>query len=304
MKIRIQILMLAAALASLPGILQAQPSAHYVPGVEGIKGGSFPPPGFYFRDYNYFYWADQLNNSSGGNANIGNINTFVYANVPRFIWITDVKFLGGYVGMDAFLPLIYQHLEVGAVNYNDSSFGLGDIYAAGNLSWHITQFDFAVASGVYAPTGESPGRSPLPHTSPDFGFSTVPGNGYYTFMQSAAATWYIDPEKTWSVSAVNRYEFNTEQRYTGVYPGQTYSLDWGVGKTLAKVWDVGAAGYYQQQVTGTAGTPLSRVAAVGPEVVLAIPDQMLFVSLRYNYEFMADSRAQGNAITLTITKRF
>jgi hypothetical protein len=34
------------------------------------------------------------------------------------------------------------------------------------------------------------------------------------------------------------------------------------------------------------------------------PKQMLFISLRYNYEFMAENRAQGNAITLTLTKRF
>jgi hypothetical protein len=58
-------------------------------------------------------------------------------------------------------------------------------------------------------------------------------------------------------------------------------------------------------VTGNSnGSPLSRVAAVGPEVVVAFPDQMLFVSLRYNYEFMADNRMQGNAITMTLTKRF
>jgi hypothetical protein len=31
---------------------------------------------------------------------------------------------------------------------------------------------------------------------------------------------------------------------------------------------------------------------------------MIFVSLRYNYEFMAENRAQGNAVTLTLTKAF
>jgi len=31
---------------------------------------------------------------------------------------------------------------------------------------------------------------------------------------------------------------------------------------------------------------------------------MLFLSLRYNYEFMAESRAQGNTVALTATKRF
>ena len=69
-------------------------------------------------------------------------------------------------------------------------------------------------------------------------------------------------------------------------------------------------GYYQQQVTGNSvALPapvggLNRVAAVGPEVSCMFPKPMLFISLRYNYEFMAESRAQGNAITLILTKRF
>jgi len=46
------------------------------------------------------------------------------------------------------------------------------------------------------------------------------------------------------------------------------------------------------------------VAAVGPEISVAFPEQMFFLSVRYNYEFMADSRAQGNEVTLTLTKRF
>jgi len=64
-------------------------------------------------------------------------------------------------------------------------------------------------------------------------------------------------------------------------------------------------GYYQQQVTGNSNKlPLNRVAAIGPEVSAMFPKQMLFISLRYNYEFMAEERAQGNAVTLTLTKRF
>ena len=61
---------------------------------------------------------------------------------------------------------------------------------------------------------------------------------------------------------------------------------------MAKVVDLGAVGYYQQQVTPTAAHRASsrnRVAAVGPEVSVAFPKQMFFVSLRYNYEFMAEN---------------
>jgi len=212
-------------------------------------------------------------------------------NVPRAIWITDTKFLGGYVGVDALLPLIYQHVRAGG--YDNGTFGIGDFYAESTLSWHVKQFDFAVASGVWAPTGDF-----APH-------STRAGMGYWTFMQTAGATWYIDEAKTWAVSALNRYEFNTEQRDTHVTPGDAYTMEWGVSKSVCKEADLGVVGYYQQQVTGNSNkSPLNRVAAIGPEVSVAFPKPMLFVSCRYNYEFMAESRAQGHTVALTLTKRF
>jgi hypothetical protein len=60
-------------------------------------------------------------------------------------------------------------------------------------------------------------------------------------------------------------------------------------------------------VTPTSGQPATdrnRVAAIGPEIGVAFPKPMLFLSFRYLYEFMAESRAQGNTFTLTLTKRF
>jgi len=301
MKTRIQFLLLAAALAALPGVLQAQPSAHYAPGVEGIKGASLPPPGFYVRDYSYFYWADQLNDSAGHKFGPADLDVFTYVNLPRLMWITDTKFLGGYVGVDGFLPLVSQQASANP-GFSGNRFGVGDLFAEGTLSWHLKQFDFAVGSGVDLPTGDSP-------TNP--GPSTKPGLGYWTFMQTAGATWYIDEEKTWAVSLLNRLEFNTKQRDTEITYGDAYTLEWGVSKTVAKVLDLGIVGYYQQQLTGNRGEPpnppiscLNRVAAVGPEVSVAFPKQMFFASLRYNYEFMAEGRAQGHAMTLTLTKAF
>ncbi len=301
MKTQIVRLVLAAGLAGLPATLPAQPSSHYVPGVEGIKAASLPPPGVYFRDYNFFYTADRLNDTSGNRIAPANLETFTYGNLPRVLWITDVKFLGGYLGVDGFLPIAYHQaiLNPGpGATFNHRTIGIGDLFGEGTLSWHVKQFDFAVGSGVDAPTGDSP-HQPGP--------TTMPGLGFWTFMQTAGATWYVDPAKTWAVSALNRYEFNTEQRYTHITPGQVYTLEWGVSKTLAKVYDLGVAGYYQQQVNGNSGTPVNgrnRVAAIGPEISVAFPKPMLFVSCRYDYEFMSENRAQGQAATLTLTKRF
>ena len=281
-----------ALLAALPFLLQAQPTAHYVPGFEGIKGASVPPPGFYLRDYNLADHAPRLTEADGTRVGPPNLDSFFYGNVPRAIWITDQQVLGGFVGVDALLPLIYKNLEAGAIN--ESRFGIGDLFAEATLSWHPKQFDLAVACGVHMPTGES--------DKP-----TSAGLGYWTPMLTAGATWYLDAEKTWSLSALSRYEFNTEQRDSHITPGDAYTLEWGLGKTVNKTVDVGVVGYYQLQVTEDSGsgaaTARDTVAAVGPEVSVACPKQMFFVSFRWLYEFMAENRAQGQTFSLTFTKR-
>jgi hypothetical protein len=280
-----------AGLAAWPCLLQAQPIAHYVPGVEGIKGPSLPPPGLYLRDYNVFYASGQLNDGAGNNTHI-NFDAFTYAQVPRLIWITDLKFLGGNVGVDALVPFTYNSLKVGPV-YDDSAFGIGDLFAESTLSWHPKQFDFSVGAGFWAPTGGS--SRPV-----------SAGTGYWTPMLTAGATWYADAAKTWSVSALNRYEFNTESRDTHDTRGQAYTLEWGVAKTIKTV-DFGLVGYYQEKVTAdsvAAVMPHDSVAAIGPEVNVVFPKWMLFASLRYDYELVAYDRAQGHTVALTLTKRF
>lgn len=286
---------LACALVALVTSLQAQPTAHYVPGVEGIKGASLPPPGWYVRDYNLAYTASRVNNGNGDSAGPANFEAFTYANVPRVIWITETKLLGGYVGVDALIPLTYQSVRAGG--FDSSTFGAGDLFAEATLSWHTKQFDFSTALGVWMPTGDFEPNS------------TKAGLGFWTPMLTAGATWYVDEAKTWAVSALGRYEFNTEQDDTHVTRGQAFTLEWGLSKTLQKVIDVGVVGYYQHKVTSDSGPSLSvlppdSVVAVGPEISVAFPKQMFFVSLRYLNEVLAENRAQGHTFTLTLTKRF
>ena len=314
MKGKITRFILAFGLATLAVTVQAQPTAHYVPGVEGIDAATLPPPGWYVRDYNVGYYSDRLNDGSGKNADPASFHVFTYANVPRIMWISETKLFGGNIGVDGFVPLVYQNVQAGSQEvirlfptrieyiptYRSGSFGIGDAFAESTLSWHLKQFDFAAGLGVWMPTGVSA----LPPT-------TLPGLGYWTPMWTAGGTWHIDADRLWDVSALCRYELNTEQRHTHVTRGDAITLEWGVSRNLAKIINVGAVGYYQQKVsddTGPVGspylTPQNRVAAVGPELSIAFPKQMFFVSARYLYEFIAENRAQGQTFTLTFTKRF
>ncbi len=296
MKLSFARFVLVVGLAGSATSLEAQPTAHYVPGVEGIKAASLPPPGWYIRDYNVAYTASSVNNGRGDSSGPPNFDAFTYANVPRVICITGSKFLGGNVGVDALIPLVYQNVRAGG--YDSGTFGIGDLFAESTLSWHVKQFDFAVGAGLWMPTGES--------SAPP---TTRAGLGFWTPMLTAGATWYVDEAKTWAVSALTRYEFNTRQSDTRVTRGQAFTLEWGVSKTLQKVIDVGVVGYYQQKVTDDSGPiafvmPQDRVAAVGPEINVAFPKPMLFVSCRYLYEFMVENRAEGHTVALTLTKRF
>ncbi len=119
------------------------------------------------------------------------------------------------MGVDVLVPFPYQELTAGG--FDGYSFNLGDIFVEPiTLSWHPKQFDFAVGYGFWAPSGNYSPTDPV-----------SPGKGFWSQMLTAGATWYPDEEKTWSVSVLNRYEFNQQQQDTDITPGQY--LDHGVG---------------------------------------------------------------------------
>ena len=284
-------LALGLALGGLSTEVLAQ---HYPIGVEGLKAASLPPPGLYLRDYNLFYFADRMNDSSGSDVG-GNFDVFAYAQAPRLIWITPQKFLGGYYGMDVLVPFLYQEVEAGP--YNDSEFGLGDIFFEPiTLSWHWQQFDAAVGYGIWTPTGDDEPVAPV-----------TPGKGYWSHMVTLGGTWYPDLEKTWSVSILGRYEIHTEQDTTDTTRGDTLSIEGGIGKALSKSFEVGVVGYCQQQVTDDRGTPgsgdLDQVWGLGPEIGYTCKGGVI-ATARYICELGALGRPQGNTVTLTLTKRF
>ena len=285
----------ALVAAALPLVLQAQPSAHYVPGAEGIKGASLPPPGLYLRDYTIAYTADRLNDAAGHEINGIGADAFIFANVPRLLWITDTKVLEGNLGFDALLPVKNTDLRVKAAGFDHSTLGIGDLFTEATLSWHIPQCDTAIGYGLWIPTGTSAG-----------GLNTKAGSGFWTHMFTAGVTWYFDSDKAWAISLLNRYEISSKQRHVDFTPGDTDTLEWGLSYAATKTLDVGLAGYFQRQVgraSGTAASPgRSRVSGVGPEVSGFIPGATLGWSLRWVHEFNAKNRFQGDTIALTLTK--
>jgi hypothetical protein len=294
-------LVAAVLVAGVSGSLWAGESGnHYPNGVEGIKGGSIPPPGTYLRLYSFYYTADTLNDADGNESPV-DFNVDVWGVAPRLIWITNQKLWGADYGMDILVPFISTDLEVKAAKLDGKEFGMGDIYAEPFLlSWHGKCYDLGFGLAAWIPLGEYDVAEPA-----------SPGKDYWTGMATLGGTYYPDSQKTWSVSVLSRYETHSEKDETDVTLGDDFHFEWGVAKTLAKTWDVGAAGYCQWQVTDDSGSDViwdkgvhDRVFAAGPEIVKFIPSAKLFASLRGLFEFDAKDRSEGDMAVLTLTKIF
>ena len=81
-----------------------------------------------------------------------NFDLFAYVQTPRLIWITPLKSLGGYYGMDIIVPFAYQDLDV--TGFSGSDFSLADVFMEPiTLSWHAKQFDASVRLWTLDPNG-------------------------------------------------------------------------------------------------------------------------------------------------------
>ncbi|UTF50508.1 transporter [Desulfomicrobium sp. ZS1] len=275
-------------------------SGHYVNGAEGIKAATLPPEGVYWRVYNLFYTADELKDKNGKDVDL-DFDVNVYALVNRLVYSSGIQFLGGNIVADICVPLVYTDISLqgaGPYSFSDNEFGLGDILIEPLLlAWHGPRYDAAVGVGAYMPTGDFDADEPA-----------SPGKGFWTGMFTAGATFYFDEQRTWSASILSRYEIHSEQEDTDWTPGNDFHFEWGLGKTLDKIWDVGLAGYCRWQVTDDSGSgsvdDREEAYAIGPEVSVFMPNYGLGVSLRSLWEFENKLGSQGNVTTLMIMKAF
>jgi hypothetical protein len=289
---------------------------HYPAGLEGIKGGSLPEPGIYLRDDNLFYISQS--------GSLSDSDMLIYLQAPQLTWMTGWQILGADYGANIMVPVIYKD-----VNYRTASvtpngqrfvftqggsrFGLGDIKIEPLLlSWHLRHFDFMAGYALWLPTGDY-------ETSSKVNL----GNDCFTHMLTLGGVYYPDKKKTWAVSILNHFEFNSQQPVSqtlitpgggysvtvnGDVPCSVYTLEWGFSKTICSQADLGIIGYYQRQFTDETRAAVANrdagVAGIGPEIRSQISRWDLSLSLRYAYEFLEDDRPQGHTINFTLTKKF
>src|SRR5690554_5486366 len=149
--------MFSLAAFSAPGYAV---NGHYVAGIEGTKGPSVPPEGFYYRGYLVHYDLESLQSDTGNMDIDGSVTAFA----NRFIWVTDKQFLGADYGAEAII--IAQHNDFDFANTSET--GIGDIFIGPViLAWHGKQWDtwsqpILSKAAMHTSSGALPAPAPMP----------------------------------------------------------------------------------------------------------------------------------------------
>ncbi|MCP4624179.1 MAG: transporter, partial [bacterium] len=251
------------ALSTVLGSLGTGFAEHYVNGVEGLKAASCPPPGFYYKNYTVLYTSDTIKNGNGEKrlasefnpawpATEVDLSVMLYANVSRFLWVSEKKILGGNFAADFFIPIISYDLELTvpgtATLANEHGYGFGDlILEPFVLAWHGPRWDAVAGVAVVIPTGDE--SLALGHTN------------QWTGLISGGATLYYDAKRTLHFAILPRLEVHSEdpagsaEKAAGgarITRGADFHLEWGIGKTFIApkyMVDVGVTGFAQWQIT-------------------------------------------------------
>ncbi|PKQ61620.1 hypothetical protein BZG02_15595 [Labilibaculum filiforme] len=253
--------------------------------------------------YNAYYSSDKLMDGNGDEMDI-DFDVTVFANVHRFVYITNKKFLGADYGVNVIIPLISTDISIGAFGISDSQFALSDITVEPFvLAWHGARYDAALALAAIVPIGKY-----------DVTEAASAGKSMWTGMLTFGGTYYLNKNKLWAISALARYETHSEKKDYKVTPGDDFHFEWGLSKTFPKenaVWELGLAGYAGWQVSDDKGDDVyydandhDRQFAIGPEVNLILPKAKFLISLRGQKEFGVRDRSEGFMSCLTLTKIF
>jgi len=303
---RIRLASLLATLASvaLPDRAVADEAgvSFWLPGQYGSFAATPGQPGWAFDTT--FYHATAAASAERTFARGGGIQTGVKSPSDYVMWTPTYVFatpvLGGQaaVGMTALLGRNTTSVSAtltgpgGASlsgSRSDEVFGPGDLYPAATLKWNSGVHNVM----VYATTG-------IPVGIYDVNRLAAMGIGHWAADTGAGYTYY-DEKTGFEWSAIVGFTYNFINPATQYQNGIDAHLDWAISPYVGDTLQLGAVGYFYNQVTGdrgpgaTLGDFRSRVAGIGPQVGFFFPvgDREGYLNLRAYYEFDAKNRLEG-----------
>jgi hypothetical protein len=281
----------------------AQFRGDHLPGFTGLQNGTQAPPGLYAGNVVFVYPTDTIKDNRGHDVPLpGKLTTA--AEIILVSVVGNQKVLGGNIGGSVAFPFIKDRLQANSFDV-DTGLAYTDMFAGVSLGWHLKRADVMAGYNAYMSTGTFTGTA-----------RNNTGLGMWGNEVTLGTTVFFDEKKTWHAAATYAAEFHTEKENTGITVGDVGTVEYGIGKTLYKkgagpiptIFNVGASGYAQFKMSedNGPGVPLAlrglkdRVFALGPEFSVFMPGPRLTFLVRYEPEFGARNRAQGQTVVISL----
>ncbi len=288
---------------AFPVVSQAQYKADDIPGFLGLSNGTQPPPGFYFGSLAWVYPTDTVKDNNGNSVTLPGSLTST-AEIILVNVVTNYKILGANFGASVGVPFIKDRIQANSLDVS-TSFAFTDMFAGVNLGWHLKRADVMAGYNLYIPSGNfAPGGN------------NNTGLGMWGNEFTIGSTVYLDQKRLWNLAGTFALEINTDKSGTNIQVGNLGTVSWGLGRTFYKkvsgpiplIMNVGAVGYAQFKVTGDSGSDIppalmgfkDRVFAAGPEFNIYVPKPRLTFLVRYEPEFGARIRTQGQTVIFSL----
>jgi hypothetical protein len=282
---------------------QAQYRGDDIPGFLGLQSGTQAPPGVYVGNVVWVYPTSTIKDNSGHAVNLpGSLTSaaeIILVNVT-----TNYKLFGGNIGGSAGFPFIKNRIELNSLDVS-TSLAYTDMFLGASLGWSLKRADVMAGYNLYIPTGRF-----------SQGASDNTGLGMWGNEFTIGSTVYLDQKKLWNAAGTFALEFHTDKSGTNINVGDMGTVQGGLGRTFYKkvsgpvplIMNLGVAGYAQFKVTGDSGSDIppalrgykDRVFALGPEFNIYIPKPRLTLLVRYEPEFGARVRTQGQTVVFSI----
>jgi hypothetical protein len=172
---------------------------------------------------------------------------------------------------------------------SDARYGFSDLYPQASLRWNSGVSNWMVYTLGDVPVGtyDSTRLANL-----GIGHGAIDAGGGYTYFDQATGHEF---------SVVTGLTYNFVNPSTNYQNGIDWHVDWGASQFLNKNVQVGAVGYFFQQLTADRGAApflganLGRVAGVGPQVGFLFPAGSMqgYLNVKGYWEFAAENRASG-----------
>ena len=264
--------------------------------MSATASGITPAAGFTYANQLLYYSRDHARDDAGNTLPVAGEN-YVLMDMNTFAWVSRRPVIAGArYSAAATLPFAKNSLTTEVAGRVSGGGGFADsYYMPFILGWNGERLSVRAIYGFLAPTGRFTA-----------GATDNVGSGYWTHAFSSGQTARL--HGGFALSAFEMYELHTEQKDTGVHPGDTFDLDYSLLKSLSGSvpLQIGLAGYEARQTTAKTGPSVTaeesqsryHINALGIAVMAAFPEHGASLALKLFKEFSNRSTYQGYSAQL------